>query len=103
MTTRRRSRVPWGRAFATLLTAGACAYFGYHAKTGPNGWDAREMRIAERAELRTELASLTRTRERMGRRAALLDGTQIERDVLDERARELLGYARPDEIVLILE
>ena len=53
--------------------------------------------------LREQLASLSRQRETMSARARLLDGAQIERDVLDERARDLLGYARPDELVLILE
>ena len=103
MKTRRRSRLPWGRLFATLTVAAMCAYFGHHAMSGPNGWEARETKIAERAELRRTLASLTRQRETMTQRAGLLDGSEIERDVLDERARELLGYAHADEIVLILD
>ena len=59
--------------------------------------------MAERDELRVRLAELTRQRERMSRRSGLLDGTRIERDMLDERARELLGYAREDEIIVILK
>ena len=103
MRTKRRSRLPWGRAFATLLAAGACTYFAHHAVAGPHGWEARQVKLEERRMLREQLASLSRQRETMSARARLLDGAQIERDVLDERARDLLGYARPDELVLILE
>ena len=94
--------MPWRSLFATLLAAGACAYFAQHAMSGPNGWEARTVRLAENAALRTKLAELTRERERVSRRTQLLDGVQIDRDMLDERARALLGYARPDEIVVIL-
>ena len=101
-TRQRRRRLPLRRAILPLVTIGVCAYFAHHATTGPNGWDARVQRLVERQRLQDEVARLTATRERMARRAALLDGSVIERDVLDERARALLGLSREDEIVVML-
>ena len=97
-----RRRWPVRRALLPLATIAVCGYFVHHATSGPNGWDARAERIAERQRLQDEVARLTGERERMARRAALLNGTVIERDVLDERARALLGLARDDEIVVML-
>ena len=97
-----RRRVPLRRFVLPLVTIGVCAYFGHHATSGPNGWLARAERIEERARLRVELAEIVERRDRVAAQARLLDGEVIERDVLDERARDLLGLSREDEIVLLL-
>ena len=101
MWTRQGRRRPVGRVLLTALTAAACAYFGPHALTGEHGWPERVARIEAREALRAEVAALTERRLRLERRTALLDGTVIERDAVDERARDLLGVAREDEIVVL--
>ena len=102
MWTRQGRRRPLGRVALVAVTGAVCAYFAHHALSGPNGWPERQARIEARAALQVELAALTERRARMERRTALLDGTVIERDAVDERARELLGVARADEIVVLL-
>lgn len=102
MQTGQRLRRLFARAVLPLVTLGACAYFGHHATTGPNGWDARATRLEKLATTRAELQALVETREELVRRAALLNGTEIERDVLDEHARAALGLARSDEVVVVL-
>ena len=97
-----RRRWPLRRVVLPLVTIGVCGYFAHHATSGPNGWEARGERLAQRARLTEEVAALTFERERMARRTRLLGGTVIERDVLDERARSLLGLTREDEIVVML-
>ena len=102
MWTRQGRRRPLGRAALVVATAAACAYFGHHAVTGEHGWPERVASMEKRESVRAELAALTERRQRLERRTALLDGTVIERDAVDERARDLLGVAREDEIVVLL-
>ena len=102
MWTKQKRRRPLGRAALVVASALGCAYFGHHALTGSHGWPERMARIEERDALVAEVAALTERRQRLERRTALLDGTVIERDAVDERARDLLGVARVDEIVVLL-
>ena len=101
MWTRQGRRRPVGRALLFVATCAACAYFGHHALTGPNGWPERVARLEKLERVKTDVAALTERRRRLERRTALLDGTVIERDAVDERARDLLGVAREDEIVVL--
>ena len=101
-TKQRRRRWLLRRVVLPVVTIGVCGYFAHHATSGPNGWEARIERLAERERLQVEVARLTAEREAMARRTTLLNGTVIERDVLDERARALLGLAREDEIVVVM-
>ena len=100
----RQKRRRWSpvRLVLPAMTVCVCAYFAHHAQHGANGWHARAERIEERDALRMKVAELAAEREAMGRRADLLNGSTIERDVLDERARDLLGLSRADELVVIL-
>ena len=100
-TDRRRGR--WtGRLVLPAVAALVCAYFVHHSLNGTNGWYAREARLAVLAERQAEAQALADEHERLRRRSSLLNGTTIERDVLDERSRAALGLARPDEVIVML-
>ena len=102
MWTRQGRRWPIGRALLVGATVAVCAYFAHHAMTGPNGWPAREARMAKVAALQVEIADLADRRAAAESRNKLINGTVIERDLVDERARALLGVAREDEIIVLL-
>lgn len=94
---RRRSRT----ALATLLGAAAIAYFGYHAVNGERG-------IEEWFRLGGQLEALQKRHDLNATRIAILDNRvnllreeTLDRDLLDERARAVLGLARPDEIIIL--
>ncbi len=53
----------------------------------------RQALVAERDRLKTELASLTNLTHR-------LSDDYLDLDLLDEQARDVLGYMRADEIVI---
>lgn len=75
-------------------------YFTFTAVQGNNGLFQRIQVEAERDRLTEELARLqiqTRHMEILTRR---LSDDYLDLDLLDERVRNVLGYARPDEVIL---
>jgi cell division protein FtsB len=85
-----------------VLAACLVAYFAFHAVNGDRGFNAwvhlkqeLERAHAVRAELRQERASLER-------RVGLLQPDHLDPDMLEERARLLLNYGRPDDYMVLL-
>jgi cell division protein FtsB len=94
---RQRSRT----ALATLLGAAAIAYFGYHAVQGDRGIE-EWFRLTGQLEALEQRQQLNATRiATLERRVNLLREEALDRDLLDERARAVLGLARPDEIIIL--
>jgi cell division protein FtsB len=83
-----------------LLFSVVCGYFGWHAMHGERGLIARDIRTQQIAEARSELARAEAEREAMERRVAGLRGDQLDRDMLEERARTLLNLVGRDEVVV---
>ena len=102
MRTRQGRRRPFGRLALVAATALTCAYFAHHATSGPNGWHAREARLAQLDRLRGEVVRLAQVRADAEARNRLINGVVVERDVVDERARAMLGVARADEIIVLM-
>lgn len=97
-----RTREPLRLRYLLLPVLGGllALYFGYHAIMGGQGLQAyveNEQRITA---LQNELDARTDTREQLDRHVALLRPESLDRDMLDERARAALGYARPDELTI---
>lgn len=91
------------RAIPTVLLAGLVAYFSYHGMTGEQGvlaWAGYKARITE---LEQELAIVRAEREALENRAARLRDASLDLDLVDERARELLNVASPDDYVIRLD
>jgi cell division protein FtsB len=81
----------------------ACAvngYFGYHLLNGKHGLDARVTLDQQATTLEHELAALREVRTGLERDVALLRPETIDPDMLDERAREILNFAHPDDFVI---
>ena len=101
MVTRRRLR-----SFLTALglyvaAAGLIGYFGVNAYTGNHGLKAKQALDQNFDELFVELAALKRERAEWQRRVALLKSESIDPDMLDERARAVLGYLDGRELILL--
>jgi cell division protein FtsB len=78
----------------------ACGYFVWHAVHGERGLLAKEARLAQIAEARAERDRTQLDLASMERRVAGLRGERLDRDQLDERARQLLNMVGRDEIVI---
>ncbi len=84
--------------FALMFTLGA--YFTFAAVQGDYG-------VFRRVEIRAEAAGLTVERDKLAVQLAdmqnlthRLSDDYLDMDLLDERARDVLGYMRADEIVI---
>lgn len=75
-------------------------YFTFTAVQGNNGLFQRIQVEAERDRLTEELVRLEMQTERMEILTRRLSDDYLDLDLLDERVRNVLGYARPDEIIL---
>jgi cell division protein FtsB len=94
MFSRVRSYIP----LATL--AFLMFYFGLHALTGERGVLAQSAREETLASRSAELARLKAERTDLEIRAELLRDEHLSADLLEERARSLLGFADPRDYVI---
>jgi cell division protein FtsB len=85
-------------AFAALFIG----YFGVNAFTGAHGLRAQADLDRALAHMQAELTGLKAHRKAWERRVSLLRSDRIDPDMLDERARALLGFADPRDVVLLL-
>ncbi|WP_298433116.1 septum formation initiator family protein [uncultured Jannaschia sp.] len=98
MTTTGR-RAGYGLILPILLILFA-SYFVFAAVQGEYGVFRRVELEAERDLLRAELANLDQQAARMRDATRRLSDDYLDLDLLDERARLVLGMARTDEILV---
>ncbi|MDP2803907.1 MAG: septum formation initiator family protein [Phreatobacter sp.] len=82
--------------------AALIAYFGFHAYHGERGIHAKQQLIVQIDDLGGQLATLRKERADVARRVSLLRAEAIDPDMLDERAREILNFVDPRDLVLIM-
>ena len=75
-------------------------YFAFHAFTGEQGILSSGQRSETLTAKTRELASLRAQRTDLEVRAKLLRDTSLSADLLEERARSLLGFADPRDYVI---
>lgn len=76
------------------------AYFGFHALHGRHGLDARNQLLERSALLDFEIRSLETVRSKLERDVALLSPQKPDPDMVEEIARDVLGYVRPDDVIV---
>jgi cell division protein FtsB len=83
------------------ISASIAAYFVHHAHTGARGMEARQQYESLAADLNGEYEKVRTERVEWERRIALLRSDQIDRDLLEERARVMLGRVHRNDLVII--
>ena len=83
-----------------LLAALASLYFAFAAVQGPSGLMRRIQLQAETEQLRADRDALQAEVDRMKNLTHRLSDDYLDIDLLDERAREVLGLMRPDEVII---
>jgi cell division protein FtsB len=95
---RRRAKHVVGPLFGIV----AVSYFAYHTVHGDRGLLAL-LQMRERvAEAENRLHTLQNEKHHWDSRVKLLYPDSIDHDMLDERVRIMLGYARADDLVIIV-
>ena len=89
-------RTYWTTAALGLLIV----YFAFHALTGDRGILLTGERDQALVDRQAELAALSLRRTELETRAHLLRDESISADLLDERARALLGFTDPRDYVI---
>lgn len=87
----------------SVLAICLVAYFAFHAVEGERGLLAHMSLEKQLVEARKIYAETSAERTALEQRVGLLDGSRLDIDMLDERVRVMLNYARPDELVIFVE
>lgn len=94
------------RRFKSLAAqlVGACiaGYFIYHAVQGDRGILAWLRVNQQLDQAHQELVATTAEREALEQRVALLSNSSLDLDMLEERARVMLNFSHPDDVVVFL-
>ncbi len=81
---------------------GACliVYIAYHAVQGKRGLIAYWQLTKQVDQAHLVRAELSEKRDHLQNKVRLLNPNTLDRDMLEERTRFMLGYSRADEIVI---
>ena len=88
-------------AAVPLACLSLIGYFGYHLFVGERGLESRAKIESRITTLEGELKGLQAVRAKLERDVALLRAEHLDPDMLGERARAVLNFAHPDDILII--
>ncbi|HET9716395.1 MAG TPA: septum formation initiator family protein [Pseudolabrys sp.] len=103
MVTHRRRRAFFTALGLYTFAALFIGYFAANAYTGNHGLRAQQDLEQELSALKTELAQLKAERSLWEHKVSLLRSESIDPDMLDERARALIGYVDRRDLILLLD
>ncbi|MBY8977616.1 septum formation initiator family protein [Rhodobacteraceae bacterium NNCM2] len=80
--------------FAGLIVFGHSALYGQHGLSALRDAEQREV------QMHAQLEDMRAERRRLANLVSRLGSENLDLDLLDERARRVLGYTRADEIII---
>lgn len=88
---------------APIIGLLAICYFSYHLVQGDRGLFAyiKLQNEIQKAEATLQVTEIEKSQ--LEKRVKLLDTENLDLDMLEERARDVLGLAHPDEVVIYPE
>ena len=91
------------RAVGPLIGITVVGYFIYHSLEGDRGlWSY--FRLSQKLEsLDQEYQQLHQERVNLEEKVKRLRPESLDRDLLEKQVRHLLGYGRPDEVVIFVD
>jgi cell division protein FtsB len=101
MVVRARARAVLFPLALYCATGLAVAYFLHHANIGQRGPEAKNELSVEIASANADLLRLRQERDEWERRIGLVRSDQLDRDLLEEQARLMLGRVHRNDLVII--
>src|ERR1700712_779472 len=101
MVIRRRLRSFFVPLVLYAVSGGVIGYFMHNAKIGERGLDAKQVMKVQIYELSQNLEAAKAEHADWDRRLALMRADQVDRDLLEERARILLGRVHKNDVVIV--
>lgn len=83
-----------------LVSAGFVLYLGYHGLYGDHGLMTMMQLNKEIRSLESDLSKMREDSAMLEHRIRLLRPESLDVDLLEERARAQLGFARPEDLVI---
>ena len=83
-----------------VIAATVFAYFAYHAVQGDRGLLAWFKLGQQVEDARLEYERISTKREALAARVRLLQPNSLDRDMLEERVRAVLGYVHRDDVII---
>ena len=99
----RRNGSRFKQALVLLACLTSTAYFVYHARYGRHGLEVRSKLIERAALLDFEIRGLETVRTKLKRDVALLSPEVPNSDMVEEIARDVLGYVRSDDEIITVQ
>jgi len=86
-----------------LVIIGIClsVYFSYHLVAGHRGYVSLMSLESQIEQAQAKQAQLIKEREAIEKKVVMMRPGSIDRDLLEERVRFVLGYHRPEEVILL--
>ena len=103
MVTRTRLRAVMTALCLYTVAAAIIGYFGLSAYTGAHGLKAKQDLAQQQMNLARELERVVAERKSWEHRVSLLRTDKIDPDLLEERARAMLNYAHPRDLILMIK
>ncbi|MBL8676513.1 MAG: septum formation initiator family protein [Alphaproteobacteria bacterium] len=89
------------KAIAPFMVLSVMGYFIYHSIQGERGLLAW-FKLQERFQMiESQLREVAFEREELEEKVQALRPESINRDLLDQQARQKLGYTHPDDVVIL--
>lgn len=89
------------RLIKPLMVMSLVFYLGYHAMHGERGLYALMRQKQELTSLNKELLETREAREKIELRVSHLRDGSLDRDLLDEQMRRMMGVMKPGEIMVL--
>lgn len=101
MTTRLKKNSWTKKTVFPILCCAFMCYFSIHAFSGNFGLTASKDLMREQQRLAGKLAIAQVERKKLARLVALYDSNRMDADMVEERARKILGMVHTEDMVLI--
>jgi len=102
MITRLKRPALFRHFFIGALLIGFQLYLGYGAFNGRFGIESQQKMLAEIELMQKESAVLQKQIKAYRHRISLFDPDRLDPDIINEKARELLSMADPQDIIVVL-